>query len=152
MKHTPLFLLLIAAALLAHRAPRTAHPAAAPVGSCTGDLNGDRSVTSADLSALLANFGSVFPAERTQNPDPDEPDPPPSMAAFRRGDLNGDHHIDGQDITILLNTFGCHEWPPEQTAQLHGPPAEVIDDTNEPWSPGGGNGHWATGNGEGIRH
>lgn len=121
-QHLPLWLLIIAAALLAHRAQRTAHPAPAPVGACAGDFTGDRTVDGADLSILLANFGVT---EATADP--------PNM--WTRGDLNDDGHINGQDITILIGTFGCYEWEDTGFAAM-GPPSDFVCDDLEPWTPG----------------
>lgn len=66
-------------------------PALVPESStppeCPGDVNGDLQVTGADLSVLLAQFGSSVP---------------PGTGA----DLNGDGQVSGADLSVLLSTFG----------------------------------------------
>ncbi len=52
-----------------------------------GDFNGDGMVNGADLSVLLANFGS-------------------SNARPSSGDANGDGLVNGADLSVLLSTFG----------------------------------------------
>jgi hypothetical protein len=58
-----------------------------PPPSCDGDANGDNQVNAADLSVLLANFGS----------------PAAGPAA---GDFNDDGQCDSADLSILLARFG----------------------------------------------
>lgn len=55
---------------------------------CTGDLNGDSSVSLADLSALLSHFGTL------------------SGATLADGDLDGDGDVDLSDLSTLLSNFG----------------------------------------------
>lgn len=62
-----------------------------PVGSCTGDINGDRRVDSLDLTTLLANYGK-------------EP------ARWVEGDVNDDGRVDGSDLVVVVQTFGCREF------------------------------------------
>lgn len=62
-----------------------------PVGSCHGDVNGDRRVDATDLSTLLANYGK----------DP---------ARWTEGDVNDDGRVDGSDLGIVLATWGCREF------------------------------------------
>lgn len=57
------------------------------VASCPGDANGDGHVNGADLSVLLANFGSSAPTGLN-------------------GDLNLDHQVNGADLSVLLSNFG----------------------------------------------
>lgn len=54
---------------------------------CPGDLNNDGQVSLADLTILLANFGSL-------------------SATPEQGDLNGDMQVSLADLTILLANFG----------------------------------------------
>ncbi len=58
-----------------------------PVSSCPSDFNGDFLVNGADLSVLLANFGSTG-------------------ATLGSGDANGDGNVDGADLSVLLSEFG----------------------------------------------
>ena len=53
-------------------------------GSCIGDLTGDCEVGGADLSILLAAWG-------TNDPE---------------ADLNGDNLVNGADLTLLLSGWG----------------------------------------------
>lgn len=62
-----------------------------PVGSCTGDINGDRRVDSLDLTTLLANFGK-------------EP------ARWTEGDVNDDGRVDGSDLIVVVATWNCREF------------------------------------------
>lgn len=62
-----------------------------PVGSCTGDVTGDRAVDGRDLSVVLHNYGK-------------EP------ARWVEGDVNDDGKVDGGDLIVVLNTFGCDEF------------------------------------------
>lgn len=62
-----------------------------PVGSCTGDVNGDRRVDATDLSTLLANYGK-------------EP------ARWTEGDVNDDGRVDGSDLIVVVQTYGCKEF------------------------------------------
>lgn len=55
---------------------------------CTGDVNGDGSVSLADLTAQLSHFGML------------------SGATFADGDLDGDGDVDLSDLTTLLSNFG----------------------------------------------
>lgn len=55
---------------------------------CTADLNADGAVNLADLSVLLANFGTT------------------SGAAFEQGDTDGDGDVDLADLSTLLSEFG----------------------------------------------
>jgi outer membrane protein assembly factor BamB len=55
---------------------------------CLGDLDGDAVVTLADLSILLANFGTT------------------SGAAPEDGDLDGDEDVDITDLSLMLSVFG----------------------------------------------
>lgn len=57
--------------------------------TCPGDLDGDSSVTSTDLSTLLGNFGMVSGAEQAD------------------GDLDGDGDVDSTDLSVLLGVFGA---------------------------------------------
>ena len=56
--------------------------------SCPGDLNGDGSVTLADLATLLGNYGE------TSGMTPDD------------GDMDGDGDIDLSDLAALLGVYG----------------------------------------------
>jgi len=62
-----------------------------PVGSCTGDVNGDRRVDARDLSTLVANYGK-------------EP------ARWVEGDVNDDGRVDGADLIVVVETYGCREF------------------------------------------
>lgn len=55
---------------------------------CTGDLDGDLDVDIADLTQLLANYGT------------------PAGAILSDGDLDGDGDVDLNDLTNLLAAFG----------------------------------------------
>jgi hypothetical protein len=55
---------------------------------CPGDLDGDRDVDLADLSALLANYGMTNGAE------------------YEDGDLDGDGDVDLSDLSALLAVYG----------------------------------------------
>lgn len=59
---------------------------------CIGDLNCDGAVDLADLTALLAHFGSQ------------------ANAAYADGDMDADADVDLADLTVLLARFGqmCH--------------------------------------------
>lgn len=59
-----------------------------PPPLCDGDANGDNVVDAADLSVLLANFGTSTAGG----------------AAF--GDFNGDGNVDTADLSVLLGSFG----------------------------------------------
>ena len=111
---------LNAAALMLLLPPRVT--ATDPVGSCAGDLNGDRAVDDRDVATLLANFGQT---ESTADP--------PNMWA--RGDLNDDGRIDAADLSVLLKTYGCREFAPQGFA-LAGPPPDALPGDLEPWRPG----------------
>lgn len=58
-----------------------------PPPPCTGDTNGDRVVNSADLSVLLAQFGS-------------------SVVPGTGADVNNDGFVNGADLSVLLANFG----------------------------------------------
>lgn len=55
---------------------------------CPGDVNSDQTVDLADLSSLLANFGTAADATRAE------------------GDLDNDFDVDLSDLAILLANFG----------------------------------------------
>lgn len=55
---------------------------------CIGDLNGDGSVSLADLSILLSNYGTVGGV------DPED------------GDIDGDDDVDLSDLAVMLSVFG----------------------------------------------
>lgn len=57
------------------------------IGPCPWDLNGDKLVTTADLTILLGHFGQAVPAGTL-------------------GDLNGDAVVNTVDLTMLLGAFG----------------------------------------------
>jgi len=59
----------------------------APPVECPADANGDGAVNGADLSVLLATFGT-------------------SQPAGTNGDLNGDGVVNGADLSVLLAGFG----------------------------------------------
>jgi len=59
----------------------------APPPACPGDANNDRQVTGADLSVLLANFGTSVPVGTS-------------------GDFNKDGIVSGADLSVLLANFG----------------------------------------------
>ncbi len=59
-------------------------------GEHVGDLNGDGSIDLADLSIMLANYGT------TQG------------AAYEDGDLDGDGDVDLGDLSILLSVYGTN--------------------------------------------
>jgi len=63
-------------------------PSATPL-PCVGDIDGDNQVGLADLSVLLANFGTA------------------AGAAPEEGDLDGDGDIDLTDLSVLLAAFGA---------------------------------------------
>lgn len=56
--------------------------------SCAGDVNGDGSTDSADLSVLIGNFGMAVPVGTS-------------------GDLNGDGVVDSADLSVLIGDFAC---------------------------------------------
>jgi len=58
-----------------------------PPAGCFGDLNGDNSVNTADLTAFLGAFGT-------------------SVAPGTGGDLNGDGVVNTADLTAFLGAFG----------------------------------------------
>ena len=58
-------------------------------GNCPGDVDGDNDVDLADLSVLLANFGT------------------PSAATLADGDLDGDGDVDLADLSVMLSNFGA---------------------------------------------
>lgn len=68
-----------------HLAPRLRVVTAPP--HCAGDANGDAHVNGADLSVLLAQFGSAVPAATG-------------------ADFNGDGLVNGADLSVLLGAFG----------------------------------------------
>jgi hypothetical protein len=55
---------------------------------CPGDLDGDQTISLADVSILLANFGTT------------------SGATAEDGDLDGDGDVDLTDLSVMLSTFG----------------------------------------------
>jgi len=57
-------------------------------GTCFGDINGDGVVSLADLTTMLANFGTV------------------GSATPEQGDLDGDMDVDIADLANLLSVFG----------------------------------------------
>jgi hypothetical protein len=59
----------------------------APPPPCPGDTNGDRQVNGADLSVLLAQFGTAVT---------------PGTGA----DFNNDGQVNGADLSVLLSNFG----------------------------------------------
>jgi len=59
-----------------------------PPPLCAGDANGDGATNGADLSVLLAQFGT-------------------SVTPNTGGDFNGDGNVDGADLSVLLSGFGC---------------------------------------------
>ncbi len=59
-----------------------------PAADCPGDLNGDGEIDLADLSQLLANYGTT------------------SGATPEQGDLNGDGAVDLSDLSALLAVYG----------------------------------------------
>jgi len=63
-------------------------PGATAPAPCLGDLNGDGAVSLADLSILLANYGTVGGV------DPED------------GDLDGDDDVDLTDLSLMLSVFG----------------------------------------------
>lgn len=65
-------------------------PAPTPPPACPGDANGDGNINAADLSVLLANFGSN------------------TVHSPAEGDFNGDGFCDAADLSILLAQFGNH--------------------------------------------
>lgn len=78
-----------------------------PLDPCRGDLNGDQSVTLADLSILLSDFGCAPPANCV-------------------GDVDGDNDTDLPDLSILLSTFGLRCGPFEYPPPSSDPVAEQI--------------------------
>lgn len=60
---------------------------AAPVGICTGDVNFDGRIDTADLAALLRSFGTAVDSES-------------------QGDLDDDGSVDLTDLALLLKCFG----------------------------------------------
>lgn len=59
-----------------------------PPAPCSGDINGDGSTNTADLTVLLGNFGATV----TPNTN---------------GDFDGDGVVTTADLTIFLGNFGC---------------------------------------------
>lgn len=55
---------------------------------CGGDVNGDGSTDTADLSALIGAFGSAVPAGTG-------------------ADFNGDGAVNAADLSVLITNFGC---------------------------------------------
>lgn len=55
---------------------------------CSGDINGDNAVNTADLTILLGNFGASVPPNTS-------------------GDFNGDGVVNTTDLTTLLGRFGA---------------------------------------------
>lgn len=108
-RHWFLWLLLILLAVIAW--------ASSPVGTCTGDLSGDRAVNGADLSVLLAQFGDrndcTPSAAALAIEDPEEREAVCDIECMQsrpRADINGDGVVDGLDLTILLGNWECCEW------------------------------------------
>jgi hypothetical protein len=66
-------------------APRYADGAGG--ATCAPDINSDRLVDGADLSALLAAWG-------------------PHPLLGHRADLNSDRQVDGADLAVLLSRWG----------------------------------------------
>jgi len=62
--------------------------APAPPPSCPGDANGDGLINAADLSVLLANFGTS------------------TNGGASSGDFNKDGQVNGADLSVLLGQFG----------------------------------------------
>jgi len=62
-------------------------PESSPPPACPGDVNDDQQVTGADLSVLLAQFGST-------------------VAPGSGADLNSDGFVNGADLSVLLGAFG----------------------------------------------
>lgn len=62
----------------------------APPAPCPGDANNDRVVNFADITAVLASFGSTYPAGVVNGP----------------GDANHDGIVNFADITAVLANFG----------------------------------------------
>ncbi len=60
----------------------------APPPSCPGDANGDGLINAADLSVLLANFGTT------------------TNGGASSGDFNKDGEVNGADLSVLLSQFG----------------------------------------------
>ena len=88
-----------------------------PVGSCTGDVNGDRRVDGRDLTVLLHQFGNRNDCEPSAAAlaieDPDEREAVCSIECMNsrpRSDLNDDRVVDGLDLVIVLGVFGCSEY------------------------------------------
>lgn len=59
-----------------------------PVPDCGGDVNGDGTTDSADLSVVIGSFGEAVPAGTS-------------------GDVNGDGVVDAADLSVLIGDFGC---------------------------------------------
>lgn len=59
-----------------------------PPPVCPGDANGDGEINAADLSVLLANFGTS------------------TNGGASSGDFNKDGSVDGADLSVLLGQFG----------------------------------------------
>lgn len=59
----------------------------APPPPCTGDLNGDQTVNTQDLTILLGSFGQAVPPGTS-------------------GDLTGDGLVATPDLAVLLGAFG----------------------------------------------
>lgn len=88
-----------------------------PVGSCVGDLNGDRTVDGRDLTVMLSQFGEQRKCEPSAAAlaieDPEERAVVIDLECMQdrpRADINGDLRVDGLDLTALLSTFGCSEF------------------------------------------
>jgi len=89
-----------------------------PVGSCQGDLNGDRKVDGRDLSALLYQYGNhcppYTPSQDVLNiKDTDEREMVMFMEQVSdrpRADINGDCVVNNADLSVLLSTYGCEEF------------------------------------------
>lgn len=62
-----------------------------PVGSCIGDINGDRRVDGRDLMVIRSNLGNVNQAHWVM-------------------DLDDNGKVDGVDMQIVINNMGCYEW------------------------------------------
>jgi hypothetical protein len=63
-----------------------------PPPACPGDTNNDGATDAADLSVLLATFGS-------------------QVAPYSGADYNGDAQVTGADLSVLLSNFGCDVTP-----------------------------------------
>jgi|GEM_PF-1230450 len=58
-----------------------------PVGTCSGDFNGDLLIDGLDLAYLIERWGGTMPGDA-------------------RADLNNSKTVDGSDVTILLGRWG----------------------------------------------